>query len=255
MKRIVLVGLVAGLLMIASPLMAQDGEAPTGYAYVTYFQCDAGREYRADEIIERTYKLHYDAAVEAGDIQQWSWLAHYVGGPWRRALVLTAADLDDLLNAAGALGEVIEELTPEAGRVFTEICPAHEDYVWETVPSVGGTAAGSSRGAAGFSTYIDCDVNREERVDELMRESIGPIYDKHVANGGLVSWTWLAHNVGGQWRRLLSLTASDHSTMMRTRAAINGELSSGRAARAFNQMNEICPDHHDYMWDIKFETP
>lgn len=131
MSRFVLVGLVAGLVTIACPLMAQDGDAATGYAYVTYFECDAGREFRADEIIERSYKPHYDAAVEAGDILQWSWLSHYVGGPWRRALVLTATDIDVLLTAAGALGEVIEELTPEAGRVFTEICPDHQDYMWD----------------------------------------------------------------------------------------------------------------------------
>ena len=70
-----------------------------------------------------------------------------------------------------------------------------------------------------------------------------------------MTWTWLSHNVGGQWRRLLSLTARDHITMMRTRETIVAELRSGRVKRAFDQMNEICPDHQDYMWDIQMETP
>ena len=43
--------------------------------------------------------------------------------------------------------------------------------------------------------------------------------------------------------------------MMRTRAAIIAELSSGRAERAMRQLNEICHSHDDYMWDIQIETP
>jgi hypothetical protein len=241
---------VAGL----QPVSAQDGDEPATYVYVTYFECNAGREYRADEIIERSFKPHYDAAVEAGEIVQWSWLAHFMGGKWRRALVLTTGNMDDLLAAAGALGEAIAELTPEAGRVFTEICPIHEDYIWQTVADIGETAATEQRGAVGFSTYMDCDINRQERADEIMRETIGAIYDARVANGDLTSWTWLTHIVGGQWRRLLSLTATDHNSMMRVRSEIVGELRTGRVQRAFNQLNEICTDHHDYLWDIQHET-
>lgn len=255
MKRIMLTGLITTLMAAAGLAVAQDEISQTGYAYVTYFECNAGREFRADEIVELSYKPHYDAAVEAGDIVQWSWLAHFVGGKWRRALVLTAPTMDDLLNSAGALGETIAELTPEAGRVFTEICPIHEDYIWETVPSVSGTAPGSARGNVGFSMYLDCDMNREDRVDELMSGSIGDVYDAHVASGELVSWNWLAHAVGGEWRRLLSLTAEDHNAMMRARTAIIAELDSGRLKRSNTQMNEICPDHMDYMWDIQMETP
>ena len=251
-------GLIVGILTAfgVAPLvaLAQD-DAVTGLAYVTYFECDPSREFRADEIIERSYKPHYDAAVEAGDIVQWSWLSHFVGGKWRRALVLSATDMDDILSAAGALGEVIADSTPEAGRVFTEVCPIHEDYIWQTVPTVGGAAVGTERGAAGFSTYMNCDTNRQERADEIMSETLGPVYDGHVEDGGLTSWTWLAHNVGGQYRRLLSLTASDHNTMMRTRSEILNELRTGRVQRAFNQFNDICPDHTDYMWDVVLETP
>ncbi|MGI9205983.1 MAG: hypothetical protein ACR2Q3_18345 [Woeseiaceae bacterium] len=255
MNRIMLTGLIVTLAAGSSAVLAQDSDPPQGFAYVTYFECNAGREYRADEIIERSYKPHYDAAVEAGDILQWSWLSHFVGGKWRRALVLSAPDMDNLLSSAGALGEAIAESTPEAGRVFTEICPIHEDYIWETVPGVGGTTVGEARGMAGLSIYMDCDMNREERVDELMSGPIGEVYDAHVLDGELVSWTWLAHTVGGQYRRLLSLTADDHNSMMRARAAIIADLDTGRMKRSYTQMNEICPDHDDYMWDIQMATP
>jgi len=255
MNRIMLTGLIVTLATVSGVALAQDSDAQQGFAYVTYFECNAGMEYRADEIIQRSYTPHYEAAVEAGDILQWSWMSHFVGGKWRRALVLTAPDMDNLLNAAGALGEAIAASTPEAGRVFTEICPIHEDYIWETVPGVGGTTVGAERGPAGFSIYMDCDMNREERVDELMGGPIGAVYDAHVADGELVSWTWLAHTVGGQYRRLLSMTADDHPSMMRARAAILAELDAGRLKRSYTQMNEICPDHDDYMWDIQQATP
>jgi hypothetical protein len=248
-------GLIAGLTCCAGIAFSQDGEATVAYAYVTYFECDAAREFRADEIIERSFKPHYDAAVEAGEILRWSWLGHFVGGKWRRALVLSASNIDDMLASAGALGEVIEDSTPEAGRVFSEVCPIHEDYIWQTVEGVGNTSVGASRGEVGFSSYMDCNLTGQERVDELMRETIGPIYDAHVANGDLVGWSWLAHNVGGQWRRLLSVTASDHNTMLHTREAIIDELQTGRLRRASEQLDEICGTHQDYMWDILYETP
>ena len=255
MIRISLGVCTVSLLLVLGDVLAQEDGASPAYAYVTYFECDAGREYRADEIIERSFKPHYDAAVESGEIVQWSWLSHFIGGKWRRALVITTGNIDALLATAGALGEAIEESTPEAGRVFTEICPIHEDYIWETVPGVSASVAGADRGPAGFSVYMDCDVNREERADQIMRDTIGPLYAAQVAAGDLVSWNWLSHNVGGKWRRLLSVTAADHNTMMHARAALIDELRSGRAERAFNQLNDICPDHADYMWDVRFETP
>ena len=255
MIRLVLGVSITTLLLVQGAVLAQENGTNAVYAYVTYFECDAGREYRADEIIERSFKPHYDAAVKSGEILQWSWLSHFIGGKWRRALVITTGSMDNLLASAGALGEAIEESTPEAGRVFTEICPVHEDYIWETVPGVAASTPGQDRGQAGFSVYMDCDVNREARVDQIMGETIGPLYKAQMAAGNLVSWSWLSHNVGGKWRRLLSLTATDHNTLMHARAAVIDELSSGRAQRAFNQVNEICPDHQDYMWDVRFETP
>jgi hypothetical protein len=210
---------------------AQEDEPVTAYVYATYFVCDPADESRADEIVKRNYAPHYDAAVEAGDIASWSWISHFVGGKWRRVLVLTTTNMDDLLDASGALGEILEETTPEAGRVFTEVCDVHEDYIWSNIPGIGSATPG------------------------IVRDVFAPIYDRRVASGDLVSWAWLQHDVGGDWRRLLTTTATDHKTMMRVRAEIIEELGEGRAERATRQFNEICPRHHDYMWDIQVETP
>lgn len=250
-----LAGLIASITFLPVAIVAQDEGTATGFAYVTYFECSQAAEARADEIVSRNYAPHYNTALEQGDIASWGWLAHYVGGKWRRALVLTATNLDDLLDAAGALGEIIAEATPEAGRAFSEACPKHEDYIWETAPGIGGVVLGQERAAAGFSVYFQCDPAREERADEIMRDVLGPIYDQQIANGGLATWSWLKHNVGGEFRRLLSSTGSDHKSIMKARTAIVAQFNQGRTKRGFTQFNEICPRHQDYMWDIQIENP
>lgn len=242
-------------MLVPASSIAQDGKAPMAFVYATYFECNPAEESRADEIIERNYKPHYDAAVASGEIASWSWLSHFVGGKWRRVLVLTTGNMNDLLDASGALGEIIEETTPEAGRVFTDICDVHEDYIWTSVEGVGAATLGSERGDAGFSTYVQCDMSQEEKADEIFKEFFAPIYDRQMAQGNLVSWAWLQHNVGGDWRRLLTTTASDHKTMMKTRAAIVREMSGRKIERAQREFDQICPRHNDYMWDILFETP
>ena len=221
------------ILVLAFAVQAQNSAPSTAYVYVSYFQCDPAGEARADEIIARNFKPHYDAAVEGGNLVSWSWLAHFVGGEWRRAHVIAATNMDDLLDSSGALGEIIEETTPEAGRAFTEVCSRHIDYIWESVPGVGlgSGIVGGRRGGAGFSMYFTCDLSREERADELMSEVFAPAYNRQVESGGLVSWGWLKHNVGGPWRRLLTMTG------------------------AFREFSSICNSHEDYLWDIKLETP
>ena len=249
-----LAALVASL-FLAIPALAQDEGAQTLYAYATYFVCSPDGESRADEIITSTFKPNYDAAVEHGDISSWSWMQHFVGGYWRRVLVITAREMDALLDASGALGEIIEDQTPEAGRAFSGICSSHEDYIWESVDGVStGTTAGD-RGDAGFTVYFECNLNGEDRADELMRDVIGPIYDKHIREGGLSTWNWLAHNVGGDYRRILTMTAADHKTLMKTRAAIIDEFDNRRTERALKEINDICYKHRDYMWDILIQSP
>lgn len=243
------------LAMTTGTSIAQEEGAKRNYVYATYFVCSPGRESRADEIMNSTYKPHYDAAVEHGDILGWSWLQHYVGGTWRRVLVIIAGDMSSLLDASGALGEIISDQSPEAGRAFSDICASHDDYIWETDPGVGTAAVTQERGAAGFSVYMKCDINGEEKVDDLVRDVIGPVYNRHVGEGKLTSWNWLKHNVGGEYRRLLIMSAADHKTVMKTREAILADLQNRKAERAVTELNRICSSHQDYMWDILIQTP
>lgn len=241
-------------LLFSVPVTALAQNEPN-LVYATYFECNPADEARADEIVARIYAPHYNSAVEAGAIRGWSWLAHFVGGKWRRVLVLNADDMDSLIDASGALGEIIEESTPEAGRAFSAACPVHEDYIWRAAEGMSSTPGGNAGGAVRFSMYIQCDMSREDRADELVREQIGPIYNAHVNDGGLTGWAMLRHDVGGQWRRLLTMAGNDHKTVMRVRADIIEEMSSGRAERATKQLNEICSVHEDYLWDVQLQKP
>ena len=255
MNRKSIAACLFAILLIPTDGLAQDQDAPTLYAYATYFVCSPDGESRADEIINSSFKPHYDAAVEHGDISSWSWMQHHVGGKWRRVLVITASDMDAILDSSGALGEIIEDRTPEAGRAFSSICSSHEDYIWETVDGVSTSTTAGNRGDAGFTMYLECDMNEEDRADELVRDVFGPIYERHVNAEGLASWNWLAHNVGGDYRRIVTMTAADHKTLMNTRAAILDEFDDRRVERAVKEMNEICPKHNDYLWDILIQAP
>lgn len=250
MKTKTAVGIASLLLVMPAILQAQDDSPPSAFVYATYFVCSPDGESRADEIINTSFKPHYDAAVEQGDIMTWSWLKHYVGGYWRRGLVIVADNMDHLLDASGALGEIISDKTPEAGRAFSAICSSHEDYIWQTVDGIGGIEVTDERGEAGFSVYLQCDLASEDRVDEIVRDVLAPIYNRHMGEGKLTSWNWFSHNVGGQWRRLLTMGAADHKTLMRTRAGILQEFDDRKVARAVKELNTICDTHQDYMWDI-----
>jgi len=37
--------------------------------------------------------------------------------------------------------------------------------------------------------------------------------------------------------------------------AVRGNGTGRITKRAARQLNEICPVHHDYMWDIQIESP
>lgn len=242
------------LLLSWGTAVAQDDDA-IRYVYTTYLICNSADLGVVDEIVKKVQAPAYDAAVKAGDITAWGWIAHHTGGKWRRGSYHVASSIEALLDASDSIGEAIDKDAPASGRIFAESCPSHEDYIWQSVPGTGGNNTGGNRGAVGFSVYFKCDLSKEERADEIVAEHIGPIYQKQLEAGNLTSWGWLQHNVGGSWRRLLTATAADHKTMLKSRAATIEELTSGRNERYSKEFDAICSSHHDYMWDIQIETP
>jgi hypothetical protein len=96
----------------------------------TYWVCDEGREAMADLLAEEVFGPLWDAQVEAGLINSWGWFSHFVGGEYRRLLVIDGADHESLLAARGA---VIEQSNAESGALaaeFSNVCNGHTDYLW-----------------------------------------------------------------------------------------------------------------------------
>jgi hypothetical protein len=227
----------------------EEEEGPTSYSYATYYYCDVTGQERADEIVKEIEAPVYDQAVKDGLITGWGWLAHHTGGKWRRIQYYAAPSLDALLDAQEAIAKSLDG-NEAAQTELGKICNAHDDYIWAS--EVG--SSGGSRGPAAFSVYYICDEKREDRADEIMKNDFAPIFDKFVAEGKLVSWGWLSHWVGGKYRKLQTMTASDHKSLLKTRNELIAALypEDGEAGAEFT---DICGSHADYMLDIQLETP
>jgi len=244
----------AALLLVPLAANGQQQEPANVFSYVTYFYCDVTGQDLVDEVAKTIYAPVYDAAVTDGTITSWGWLAHHIGGKWRRVLYRSAPGIDALLDGADKVDNQISEKNPQAAGQIGRICNAHDDYIWSHVTGSSGDQGVQERGAAGFSVYMVCEMSKEERADELVRTVFTPIYNAQVSAGKLDSWSWMQHIVGGQYRRLLTASAKDVKTLMEARGAIVREMDEGQKA-ASTEFDSICNSHQDYIWDIQLEKP
>lgn len=242
--------IVLGLAALSTTAVAQDEEKASVFTYATYFYCDVAGQERVDEIVKSQNAPVYDQMVKEGKMLGWGWLAHHTGGKWRRIQYYQASSVAGLLDAQAEMGKRLDGQDDAADKDFGKICSAHEDYIWE----VESGSAGETRGDAGFSVYYKCNESKEERADEIFEKNFGPILDKYVAAGKLSSWGWSSHWVGGSFRRLQTMTAADHKSLLAARAELIDEMYADEN-KAGIEFNEICGSHADYMWDIQLETP
>jgi hypothetical protein len=96
----------------------------------TYWVCDEGRGSLVDLIVEEAFASIYDAQVEAGLLNSWSWFSHFVGGEYRRLLVMDGASHEELLTARDNVLEAIGDEHAGLGSEFTNVCNGHTDYLW-----------------------------------------------------------------------------------------------------------------------------
>lgn len=249
-----LLGTTFTALSLAS-LAQEEESAPELYTYASYFSCPGGPLSRADELVAED-EARMDKFVEDGVVSAWGWLAHHTGGQWQRVSYHQASSLDALLDASDAIqGNGDDDDGDDAdgedeGQPFGAICNSHDDYIWQVENGI----VGKGRGAAGFSVYHICDINREERADEIVNEHVAPILNQYVEDGKLTSWSWQSHVVGGKYRRLQTMTAADFKSLLAARSdaieAIYGEDDEAGA-----EFSDICGPHADYMWSIIHETP
>jgi len=253
MKRLLTLAFVLGGLGAPATALAQDTNP---VIFAVYYECDQNREAFTDQLQENVFGPKLDARVESGDLLAWGWLSHRIGGDWRRAQYTIAPDRETLLRVRN---EMIEEAQgdaelQQASTVSNDICPDHEDYIWSVVAASDPQTIGQARPAAGMSTYYVCDMGQESRADEIVQESLAPIINRHVGPNAFNSWGWLAHDVGGEFRRLLTIDAADEATLYAHRDAMIADIQSG-AAEAGAEFNGICNYHVDYQWDITISHP
>ncbi len=248
---------VYALLALLAPVVAmaqeKEEEAAPPFAYGTYFECDATREWLADKIVEQALKPVYDSAVDDGSISAWGYLAHHTGGKWRRVIYHIAPTLDGVFEALDTINEKVAKASADAADELGKICSSHDDYVWRFVAGSGVGGPARERGKVGFSVYFICDESRETRADEIVKETIAPIYDAQVEAGEIVSWGWMEHLIGGKYRRIATTTAKDRKTLLAARGAALEKILANEAVS--KEFNEICGSHSDYIWNVKFEKP
>ena len=115
----------AGQLAVSRPAMGMS----------TYWVCDEGRGALADLLVEQVFAPVYDAQVEAGLLNSWAWLSHFVGGKYRRLLVMDGADAEALLTARDNILETMVDEHASLTREFSNVCNGHTDYLWNIVES------------------------------------------------------------------------------------------------------------------------
>ena len=243
---------------IALVSVAQEEEEESEmYTYASYYNCGGGPLSVADDAVAAGVE-DMNALVDDGTIAHWGWLAHHTGGQWQRIFYHQAESLEALLDGSDAIaggGDDEEDADADDaaddaddGPTFGSVCNRHDDYIWQVENGNGG----DMRGAAGFSVYHVCDISREERADEIVDEHVAPILNGMVEDGSLTSWGWSSHVVGGKYRRLQTMTAVDHKSLLAARgAAIEAMYADDNEAGA--EFSEICGPHVDYMWDITHE--
>jgi hypothetical protein len=235
--------------VLLAPAFGSAQEQTQQFSYATYFECDPARESRADALMRQTFAPIQERHVTAKHLIGWGWLAHSLGGHWRRSGFMVASSRDAVLDGQAA---VLKDMRANA-KAFAElssICPRHEDYIWHQVARSPRREEGSPRSVARAGVYFECAPAREGRADTLVTQAFAPIWNRHVKPNALNSWSWHEHVSGGKYRRLLLMNGENHKEIL---TALDSILAQGARERPSEsrEFSEICYSHQDYLWDIQ----
>ena len=231
--------------------LAQDDEGPQGYLYATYYICDQANQGNMDSLVRSNEVPVFDQMVEDGKLTSWGYLAHFTGGKWRRAQYHVAPTLEGAFSAQLEVSSLAYTDDREGGLARAEACPGHDDYIWAAAQ---GSPRTTERGDVSLSVYFECSVADQARADEIFAEAFAPRLDQQMEQGRIVSWGWLSHVLGGEYRRLQTVTGSDYATVAASRLDVLREVDQKHPMLA-REFAEICHTHVDYLWDIVHETP
>jgi hypothetical protein len=105
-----------------------------------------------------------------------------------------------------------------------------------------------------YSTYYVCDQATQGNMDSLIAANEAEVFDRWVEEGRLLSWGYLAHFTGGEWRRAQYHVSRTMAEALENQAEIFQEIyadnRAGGQARA-----EACAAHEDYLWALSQGSP
>ncbi len=241
--------LLFGLVSVAC--IAQDDDGPAGFSYVTYHYCDVATQGSMDAAIETNEKAVFDKWVADGKLIAWGYLSHNTGGRWRRAQYHVSPTLADAFNNQAAIFTEIYADNEAGGQARSAACAAHDDYIWALQQ---GSPPGTDRGSVSYSVYYVCDINGQDRADEIWAEANAPYLNQLQEEGQIASWGWQSHIVGGRYRRLQTITGADYASVVQANNGLS-QYADDNHPELGEEFNEICGSHSDYLWDIVHEAP
>ena len=102
-----------------------------------------------------------------------------------------------------------------------------------------------------YATYFYCDVNGQERADEIVKATNAPVYDQMVKDGVISAWGWLAHHTGGKWRRVQYYQASSIDGLLDAQADMDKRFEAAGSDARDKEFGKICNAHEDYIWEVE----
>lgn len=103
-----------------------------------------------------------------------------------------------------------------------------------------------------LATYYECDYALEGTAD-LMLQRLAPVYQRHVDAGDISGFGVSAHVMGGNWRRIVSLTGQ-RDALVELWGSLDAELREEDPA-AYAEFNSTCGRHQDYLWAVVANSP
>lgn len=228
-----------------------DDDGPAAFTYATYYVCDVATQGNMDAVVESVEKPVFDKWVKDGKLLAWGYLTHFTGGRWRRVQYHSSPTLADALKNQNDIFNEIYADNQQAGQTRSDACEAHDDYIWALNQ---GSQAGMDRGEVGLSVYYVCDLNRQERADDIWAQANAPALNKLQEEGKIASWGWSSHLLGGRFRRLQTITGADYASVIQANGALVQYSQDGDRALG-EEFNDICGSHADYLWNIVHEAP
>jgi hypothetical protein len=100
-----------------------------------------------------------------------------------------------------------------------------------------------------YATYSYCDFSKQDRYDEIFKQVQVPVLDAAMKDGSITLYNYLAHQTGGQWRRVSVHGAGSVQALLDAQKKM-GEQADADAGnkRLGAEASAICPSHDDYIW-------